>query len=69
MHVCVHRGTKQIGGTCIEIEYSKERLILDFGLPLDGNPTDATLVPNIFGGDLRGCRQNQLKYQLTKTIT
>jgi ribonuclease J len=35
MRVCVHRGTKQIGGTCVEIEASGSRIIVDLGLPLD----------------------------------
>lgn len=36
----VHRGTAQIGGSCIEIEADGERLILDAGRPLDA-PRDA----------------------------
>lgn len=40
MKVCIHRGTKEIGGTCVEIESQDKRLILDVGLPLD------TLDPN-----------------------
>lgn len=35
MRVCIHRGTKEVGGTCIQIESSGEHLILDVGLPLD----------------------------------
>ena len=34
----VHRGTQQIGGSCIEIAHPNgERLILDAGRPLDGS--------------------------------
>ncbi|KAI5913050.1 MBL fold metallo-hydrolase [Azoarcus sp. PA01] len=47
MRVCVHRGTRQIGGSCVEIEHEGSRIALDFGLPLDGQPTDAALVPRI----------------------
>lgn len=40
----VHRGTKAIGGSCIEIAGSGgERLILDAGRPLDA-PRDAIYV-------------------------
>ena len=53
MKVKIHRGTKQIGGTCIEIENAGERIVLDFGLPLDGNPSDTMLVPQILGNDLK----------------
>lgn len=41
LSLTVHRGTKQIGGTCIEINHdSGARLILDAGRPLDA-PKDA----------------------------
>lgn len=40
--VTIHRGTNQIGGTCIELRNAKgERLILDAGRPLDA-PRGAT---------------------------
>jgi ribonuclease J len=48
--VCVHRGTQQIGGTCIELSCQGERILLDLGLPLDTGDTDpATLLPPIPG--------------------
>jgi ribonuclease J len=53
MRVCIHRGTKQIGGTCIEIESRGERIVLDYGLPLDGNPTDSRLASNVIGDNLK----------------
>ena len=34
MIVTVHRGTREIGGNCIEVASSSTRLILDVGLPL-----------------------------------
>ena len=34
MIVTVHRGTREIGGNCIEVASSTTRLILDVGLPL-----------------------------------
>jgi ribonuclease J len=40
MRVCVHRGTKEIGGTCVEIESQGKRLVLDVGLPLDAPDPD-----------------------------
>jgi hypothetical protein len=49
MKVCIHRGTKQIGGTCIEIEASERRIIVDLGLPLDAVEADSALVPQISG--------------------
>ena len=35
MKVCIHRGTKEVGGTCIEIEFQGKRIVLDVGLPLE----------------------------------
>ena len=41
LHLTVHRGTEQIGGSCIELEAEGgQRLILDAGRPLDA-PRDA----------------------------
>jgi ribonuclease J len=48
--VCIHRGTQQIGGTCIEMSCQGERILLDLGLPLDAGETDpVTLLPPISG--------------------
>jgi ribonuclease J len=54
MKVRIHRGSQQIGGTCIELVAAGDRIALDFGLPLDGDATDTSLVPEIAGDDLRG---------------
>lgn len=35
MEIIIHRGTKEIGGTCVELIINKKRLLLDIGLPLD----------------------------------
>ena len=35
MRIRIHRGTKEIGGTCIEVESRGNRIALDVGLPLD----------------------------------
>lgn len=34
MQLIVHRGTKEIGGTCVEIKTYKMRIVIDFGMPL-----------------------------------
>ncbi|MFA6132788.1 MAG: MBL fold metallo-hydrolase [Phycisphaerae bacterium] len=39
MRVCIHRGTHQIGGTCVEIESQGQRFVLDIGSPLDEGST------------------------------
>ncbi len=44
MKLCIHRGSKEIGGTCIEIESQGKRLVLDIGQPLDcPDPAEADL--------------------------
>ena len=30
----IHRGTKEIGGSCVEVWTDKTRMLLDFGMPL-----------------------------------
>jgi len=35
MKLKIHRGTHEIGGTCIEVSSEKARIIVDYGLPLD----------------------------------
>ncbi len=45
MRVCIHRGTHEIGGTCIEIESQGKQIVLDIGLPLDSDIQDVPLPP------------------------
>lgn len=50
MRVCIHRGSRQIGGTCVEIAFESRRLLLDLGLPLDAQVTDpSSLLPEVAG--------------------
>lgn len=46
MQVCIHRGTHQIGGSCVEIESHGMRMVLDVGLPLDAELADTPLPPS-----------------------
>jgi ribonuclease J len=34
MQVTIHRGTRQIGGSCVEVSCGTDRILLDLGLPL-----------------------------------
>jgi ribonuclease J len=49
MRICIHRGTKEIGGTCVEIEAQDKRLVLDVGLPLDAPDPDTFRLHPIRG--------------------
>lgn len=51
MRVCIHRGSKQIGGSCVEVECSGQRLIIDIGLPLDAEENTRQYLPEIAGLD------------------
>lgn len=48
MQICIHRGTHEIGGSCVEIESHQQRIVLDLGLPLNSDIEDINL-PNISG--------------------
>ncbi len=49
MNICIHRGTKQIGGTCVELEQDGTRLVVDLGLPLDADEATSDLLPPVGG--------------------
>ena len=51
MHACIHRGIKQIGGSCVEVESGGQRLLVDFGLPLDAEENHRQYIPSIAGLD------------------
>jgi len=45
----IHRGTQQIGGTCVELEADGARILLDLGLPLDADDISDDLLPDVSG--------------------
>lgn len=45
MRLCIHRGSKQIGGSCVELEQDGHRILIDLGQPLDVEFEDAALPP------------------------
>ena len=55
MHFKIHRGTKEIGGSCVEIEHRGSRIILDLGIPLvwgEGNRFDLKKFEHYSGKQL-----------------
>ena len=52
MRIRIHRGTREIGGTCIELESAGSRILLDLGLPLNASDLASTPLPEVDG--LRG---------------
>jgi len=51
MQVCIHRGVKEIGGSCVEVICGGKRLLIDLGLPLDAEINDRKYLPDISGFD------------------
>ncbi len=49
MNLTIHRGCKEIGGTCVELESQEKRLLIDFGLPLDAEGDPSKYLPNVEG--------------------
>lgn len=66
MRIIIHRGTHQIGGSCVELETGDTRILLDFGMPLqdasgadfndralDGKPLQCLIDDNVLF-DIKG---------------
>lgn len=51
MRACIRRGSRQIGGSCIEVEQDGKRLLIDLGLPLDAPGNVADLIPEALAVD------------------
>jgi ribonuclease J len=49
VRVRIHRGTREIGGTCIELESAGSRILLDLGLPLNASDLPSTPLPEVDG--------------------
>ena len=49
MQVRIHRGAKEIGGSCIEVTASGKRIVLDVGRPLDAEFGETLPLPNVPG--------------------
>jgi ribonuclease J len=49
MRLRIHRGAKEIGGSCVELEAQGRSILLDLGLPLDAPEPDLSLMPPVSG--------------------
>jgi len=55
MKLIIHRGTKEIGGSCVELRSDKTRIIIDLGMPLvnaqnepfDGKQLEGKSIPEL----------------------
>jgi len=49
MRARIHRGAREIGGNCVELEVGGKRLVLDLGHPLSAEPDEEVGLPDIPG--------------------
>jgi ribonuclease J len=49
MNLVIHRGSNQIGGSCVEVESQGRRLLIDLGLPLDAEGDPRQFLPAVSG--------------------
>lgn len=60
MEIVLHRGAKQVGGTCIEISSGTSHILLDFGLPLSfefGDEIESFLPQPLFSELTNGTKK------------
>jgi ribonuclease J len=48
MRACIHKGAKQVGGSCVELESGGKHLLVDLGLPFDAD-LEETPLPVVEG--------------------
>lgn len=49
MRARIHRGAREVGGNCVELEAGGKRLVLDIGRPLWAEASDPVPLPNVAG--------------------
>lgn len=49
MRACIHRGSAEVGGNCVELESEGRRLLLDLGRPLWAEPDEQVPLPDVPG--------------------
>ncbi len=49
MRVCIHRGAREIGGSCVELRAAGKSILLDLGMSLDAEAGDAVQLPPVAG--------------------
>ena len=61
MQACIHRGAKEIGGSCVEVICGGERLLIDLGLPLDAEINDRKYLPDIYAAVILEIIANEMQ--------
>lgn len=60
LQICIHRGSKEIGGSCVEMMSDGTRVVIDLGLPLDVEYESAALPESLSFGEEAGARPSAL---------
>jgi hypothetical protein len=72
MNFKIHRGTKEIGGSCVEVWTDTSRIVIDLGMPLvnpDQTPFDARETDNRSREELILANYNQHSTKLKTALT
>jgi len=48
MKLTIHRGANEIGGSCVEIRSSNNRIVIDIGMPIV-TPSGSKTLPDVKG--------------------
>jgi ribonuclease J len=52
MYLTIHRGAKEVGGSCVEISNEQTKILIDFGLPLSDNNGNSLNINKIIQSDI-----------------
>jgi ribonuclease J len=59
MQLIIHRGAKEIGGSCVEIQSGDSRILIDFGMPLVDKNRERFDSDGIAGKSIEGLKQEK----------
>ena len=54
MQLIIHRGTQEIGGSCVEVRTVKSRILIDFGMPLVANQDKLPDIQGLYNDQEKG---------------
>ena len=54
MEICIHRGSKEIGGSCVQVEAGGESILIDAGMPLVSGPETPAMPATLDTSSVHG---------------
>jgi ribonuclease J len=64
MKITIHRGTQEIGGTCVEVSAGNTRILLDFGMPLGNGLGGEFAEPALEGKSINELIEKKILYPI-----